>query len=180
MTAAARCRDQKRGASRRRMGAGKGKKGKVGKVLEVGAFIFTIHRTDAARTRTASTTACTALAAFIVLLVPCNHRRCRCLRPSPLSFSTPMHHPLFFLLLTACLHLFVFALRLDIRGHVTSPQLRKRDHISSLDNAQNLIYYTNITLGGQQLSVSVDTGRHVFLSPVTHFLRISKFFSTSH
>ena len=67
--------------------------------------------------------------------------------------------------LTVLFHTFlnVAALRSQLRGHVISPQLRKRDHISALDNSQNLIYYTNITLGEKQLSVSIDTGRHVVL-----------------
>ena len=68
-------------------------------------------------------------------------------------------------LLTVLLHPFLHAaaLRSQLRGHVISPQLWKRDHISALDNSQNLLYYTNITLGEKQLSVSIDTGRHVVL-----------------
>ena len=67
--------------------------------------------------------------------------------------------------LTVLLHPFlhVAALRSQLRGHLTSPRLWKRDHISALDNSQNLLYYTNITLGEKQLSVSIDTGRHVVL-----------------
>jgi len=69
-------------------------------------------------------------------------------------------------LLTLLFHHFlrVTALRSQLRGHVISPQLWKRDHISALDNSQNLLYYTNITLGEKQLSVSIDTGRRVVLS----------------
>ena len=79
-------------------------------------------------------------------------------------------------LLTLLFHHFlhVAALRSQLRGHVISPQLWKRDHISALDNSQNLIYYTNITLGEKQLSVSIDTGRRVVLSLFLSF-QLSEF-----
>lgn len=57
------------------------------------------------------------------------------------------------LLLSAILH--VSAFHLNLRGQTFS----KRGHISGVDNAQNLKYYTNITLGGSQFSASIDTGR---------------------
>ena len=51
--------------------------------------------------------------------------------------------------LLAVLH--VSALRLNL--------FTKRDHISALDNGQNLKYLTNFTLGGNQFSAAIDTGR---------------------
>jgi len=54
---------------------------------------------------------------------------------------------------------YVVALRFAVNGRLTSPDLHKRDHISGVDNAQNLKYFTNITLGGKQFSVNIDTGR---------------------
>jgi len=76
-----------------------------------------------------------------------------------------MHCPRLVFLLNVLLHPFLHAsaFRSQLHGHVISPQLKKRDHISALDNSQNLIYYTDITLGEKQLSVSIDTGRHVVL-----------------
>lgn len=62
-----------------------------------------------------------------------------------------------FLLLPVVLH--VSALRFSVNGKVTSPHVHKRDHISGLDNAQNLKYFANITLGGKYFSVEIDTGR---------------------
>ncbi|KAI0051051.1 acid protease [Auriscalpium vulgare] len=50
----------------------------------------------------------------------------------------------------------VAALRLHVRGQ--SQSLGKRDHISGLDNGQNIKYYANITLGGSPFSVQIDTG----------------------
>ncbi|KAH9020772.1 aspartic peptidase domain-containing protein [Lactarius hengduanensis] len=55
-------------------------------------------------------------------------------------------------LFIAVLH--ISALHLNLRGEV----LTKRGHISGLDNGQNLKYYTNISLGGSQISASIDTG----------------------
>jgi hypothetical protein len=70
------------------------------------------------------------------------------------------------LLLAALLRLSsdVNAIHFHLHGHVISPQLRKRNHTSALDNAHNLQYYTNITLGEKVVAVSIDTGRHVVLS----------------
>jgi hypothetical protein len=53
----------------------------------------------------------------------------------------------------------VAALCFPVNGKLTSPHVRKRDHISGLDDAQNLKYYANITLGGKDFSVQIDTGR---------------------
>ena len=64
--------------------------------------------------------------------------------------------PRLFLLLPVVLH--VSALRFSVNGEVTS-HVHKRDHISGLDNAQNLKYFANITLGGKYFSVEIDTGR---------------------
>src|SRR5712691_8461997 len=76
-----------------------------------------------------------------------------------------MHCPRLVFLLNVLLYPFLHAsaFRSQLHGHVISPQLKKRDHISALDNSQNLIYYTDITLGEKQLSVSIDTGSHVVL-----------------
>jgi hypothetical protein len=83
-------------------------------------------------------------------------------------------------LLAALLHLcpHVSAVRFHLRGHVISPQLHKRNHTSALDNARNLQYYTNITLGEKEVSVSIDAGRHVVLSSLpdisnSHLSRLS-------
>jgi hypothetical protein len=71
-------------------------------------------------------------------------------------------------LLTVLLNIcpYVATLTLHLRGDPIPPQLRKRNHFSALDNAQNMQYYTNLTLGEKQFSVPIDTGRHVvpFLS----------------
>jgi hypothetical protein len=69
---------------------------------------------------------------------------------SPLSVLLPI-------LFHASFH--VAALHFSINGKPTYSQFYKRDHISGLDNALNLNYFTNITLGEQQFSVSIDTGR---------------------
>lgn len=53
----------------------------------------------------------------------------------------------------------VAALHLSLSGKLTSPHFHKRDHISGFDNAQNLKYFTNLTLGGQTVSANIDTGR---------------------
>jgi hypothetical protein len=59
----------------------------------------------------------------------------------------------------------VAALRFGLSGRLTSPHFHKRAHVSGLDNAQNLKYFTNITLGEKQFSVNIDTGRQaVFYS----------------
>ncbi|KAF8500865.1 aspartic peptidase domain-containing protein [Russula emetica] len=68
---------------------------------------------------------------------------------------TPMLSRLF-LLLSVVLH--VAALRFSVNGKLTSPHVHKREHISGLDDAQNLKYFTNITLGGMPFSVQIDTG----------------------
>jgi hypothetical protein len=68
---------------------------------------------------------------------------------SPLSVLLPI-------LFHASFH--VAALHFSINGKPTYSQFYKRDHISGLDNALNLNYFTNITLGEQQFSVSIDTG----------------------
>ncbi|KAI0064162.1 acid protease [Artomyces pyxidatus] len=60
-------------------------------------------------------------------------------------------------LLQAASH--VAAVRLSVRGEPASPShLARRDHISGLDNGQNIQYYTNVTLGGALFSVEIDTG----------------------
>ena len=66
-------------------------------------------------------------------------------------------------LLTAFLYLSsrVAALSFNLHGELISPHLHRRDHIAGLDNNQNLKYFTNITLGEKQFSVSIDTGRQV-------------------
>ncbi|KAH9989723.1 aspartic peptidase domain-containing protein [Russula compacta] len=69
--------------------------------------------------------------------------------PPPLTF-----------LLTTFLYLSsrVAALSFNLRGELISPHLHRRDHIAGLDNNQNLKYFTNITLGEKEFSVSIDTG----------------------
>lgn len=52
------------------------------------------------------------------------------------------------------------ALHLGVRGEFGLSHSTKRDHISGLENGQNLNYFTNITLGGQPIQVSIDTGRY--------------------
>ncbi|THH20588.1 hypothetical protein EW146_g785 [Bondarzewia mesenterica] len=69
------------------------------------------------------------------------------------------HH----LLLAALLHSAtqVAAVHLNLRGQLGAPSvsaLQRRSHISGLDNGQNINYYTNITLGGDEFSVMIDTG----------------------
>ncbi|KAI6151376.1 aspartic peptidase domain-containing protein [Pisolithus thermaeus] len=62
----------------------------------------------------------------------------------------------------------VFALKIPFSAH-TSPQTRglpparaarqsSSSHVLSVGNTQNSFYYTNITLGGQTISVMLDTG----------------------
>ena len=53
----------------------------------------------------------------------------------------------------------VSAFRVGVRGELVPSHLTKRDPISVLYNEQNLQYLANVTLGGQQVQVQVDTGR---------------------
>jgi len=62
----------------------------------------------------------------------------------------------------------VFALRIPFDVRVETPATHTNNHISRqsssngivpVGNTQNLFYYTNITLGGQNISVMLDTGR---------------------
>ncbi|ETW81523.1 aspartic peptidase, partial [Heterobasidion irregulare TC 32-1] len=74
------------------------------------------------------------------------------MKPSP-------HSLLLAALLSSASH--VAAVHLSLRGQLESapaPALARRGHISGLNNGQNVNYYTNITLGGQDFSVLVDTG----------------------
>jgi len=66
-----------------------------------------------------------------------------------------------FLLLPVLLN--VAALRFSVNGKL-APHVHKRGHISGLDNAQNLKYCANITLGGKPFSVQIDTGRQAINS----------------
>lgn len=72
---------------------------------------------------------------------------------------------LFLLILPVVFH--VTALRFPVNGKLNSPSphVHKRGHISGLDDAQNLKYFTNITLGGQSFSVQIDTGRQALNPP---------------
>lgn len=65
--------------------------------------------------------------------------------------------PLLWLLLCAS------ALHVEIRGELgLSPaSAAKRDHMSGLENGQNLNYMVNISLGGQPIKVAIDTGRYL-------------------
>lgn len=62
-----------------------------------------------------------------------------------------------FLLLPVVFH--TAALCFSINGRFISPYVQKREHISGLDNAQNLKYFANMSLGGNYYSVEIDTGR---------------------
>ncbi|KAI0270006.1 aspartic peptidase domain-containing protein [Gloeopeniophorella convolvens] len=52
----------------------------------------------------------------------------------------------------------VAALHLSLRGEPAPSHIYKRDHLSGLDNGQNIKYFANITLAGELFSVSIDTG----------------------
>ena len=71
-----------------------------------------------------------------------------------------------FLLLPLVFH--VAALRFSVNGKPRS-HVHEREHISGLDNSQNLDYYTNITLAGMQFHVQIDTGRRVINTPFSLF-----------
>jgi hypothetical protein len=74
----------------------------------------------------------------------------------------------FFLLLTVVFH--IAAPPFSVSGKLTSPHVHKRDHISGLDNARNLKYFANITLGGKPFSVQIDTGRQAINTPSLLYL----------
>lgn len=58
------------------------------------------------------------------------------------------------------------ALHVVIHGELgLSPaNAAKRDHMSGLENSQNLNYMVNITLGGQLIKVLIDTARYLIFS----------------
>jgi hypothetical protein len=70
-----------------------------------------------------------------------------------------------FLLLPVVLH--VSARRFPVNGKLTS-HVHNRDHISGLDDDQNLKYFANITLGGKQFIVQIDTGRQAINIPFSY------------
>jgi len=72
-----------------------------------------------------------------------------------------MHLPRIVVFFVSTLIYASVAIRFDLRGASTS-QLHKRAHIAGLEDAQNLNYLTNITLGGKLCSVTIDTGRQVY------------------
>ena len=51
------------------------------------------------------------------------------------------------------------ALHVGVRGEPRSSFSAKRDHISGLENGQNLNYLVNVTVGGRPFQVLIDTGR---------------------
>ena len=53
------------------------------------------------------------------------------------------------------------ALHAEIRGERRLSPAAKRDHVSGLENGQNLNYMVNIALGGQPIQVVIDTGRYL-------------------
>lgn len=54
----------------------------------------------------------------------------------------------------------VSALHMGVRGEFGLSPIAKRDNISGLENDHNLNYMVNITLGGQQMEILIDTGRY--------------------
>lgn len=74
--------------------------------------------------------------------------------------------PLGLILPLSSLHL-ALAITLPIRGFRSddSSHLSKRSNLTgiSIKNGGNIIYGADITLGGNNFSVVLDTGRHVYL-----------------
>jgi hypothetical protein len=73
-----------------------------------------------------------------------------------------------------CSTLSVLALRIPFDAHVQTPASNPTIHsprqsssngIVPVGNTQNFFYYTNITLGGQNISVMLDTGRYESTHP---------------
>lgn len=52
------------------------------------------------------------------------------------------------------------ALHVGVRGELGPSPSTKRDSISGLENNRNLNYFANMTLGGQQMEILIDTGRY--------------------
>ena len=118
------------------------------------------HRADAVCTRN---TLCALLSHTYKAFLACSS----CPLPSSLALvMKPSPHSLLLAaLLSSASH--VAAVHLSLRGQLESapaPALARRGHISGLNNGQNVNYYTNITLGGQDFSVLIDTGRCVSAS----------------
>jgi hypothetical protein len=76
----------------------------------------------------------------------------------------------------------VLALRIPFDAHVQTPASNPTIHsprqsssngIVPIGNTQNFFYYTNITLGGQNISVMLDTGRYEsFVLGISYQLRV--------
>jgi len=70
------------------------------------------------------------------------------------------------------------AITLPIRGFRSdSSRLSKRSNLTgiSIKNGGNVIYGADINLGGNNFSVVLDTGRHVYLRSILFFLAHSAF-----
>lgn len=72
-----------------------------------------------------------------------------------------------FLLLPVVFH--IAAPPSSVNGKLTSPYVHKREHISGLDDARDLKYFANITLGGKSFSVQIDTGRQAINTRLSLF-----------
>ena len=57
------------------------------------------------------------------------------------------------------------AIALSIPFYVHLPRQSSNTSVISVGNTQNAFYYSNITLGGRQISVMLDTGRYGPLFP---------------
>jgi hypothetical protein len=58
------------------------------------------------------------------------------------------------------------AVRLSLKGRRHAPDyptLHRRGSLTPLNNSADISYYTNLTLGGVQFSVLIDTGRCIIL-----------------
>lgn len=82
--------------------------------------------------------------------------------------------PLLHSFLLSPLAAFAVSIPFSVRTQLTHRHLPRQSSNSSLlpvGNTQNAFYYSNITLGGQQISVMLDTGRYApssLLSPNLH------------
>lgn len=58
---------------------------------------------------------------------------------------------------------YVGAFRLDVQGRRKPPvtRLHPRANIAALTNSGDISYHVNLTLGGREFDVLVDTGRYV-------------------
>lgn len=83
----------------------------------------------------------------------------------------PMKHPLVLIFLPLSSVYLALAINLPIRGfHSHSSHISKRGNLTgvSIQNGGNVIYGADITLGGNNFSVVLDSGRHVY-PPISPF-----------